>query len=219
MLAPERIDGLLLPSLYQLLAAVPAPLLIISTNYDNQLERAFTAAGKPYDLVVYPADRKDLASAVLWWRNGAAEPDTPTPNELDIDLGSTTVIFKIHGAVQPVTDEWDNFVVTEEDHVQLLARVAGKAAMPAQFAAHVHDRSLLFVGFSLHDWNLRLVMRSLARSFAKRLAASEDDAIPSWAIDEEVSELELKLWYKRGVYPYRLAIDEFVVRLRERLGP
>ena len=126
---------------------------------------------------------------------------------------------KIHGAVLPKTDEWDSFVITEEDHVELLSRVAGKAAIPSLFAAHVHDRSLLFVGFSLHDWNLRLVMRSLARYFARRLSAGEDDEIHSWSIDEQVSDLELKLWQKRGVYPYQLRIDEFVDKLRERMGP
>lgn len=216
LLGPDGTGRLPLPSLYALLAEVPAPLLIVTTNVDNQLEQAFAAAGKAFDLVVYPADRKDLANAVLWWPHGAAEPDTPPPNALDVDLSRTTAIFKIHGAVRPATDEWDNFVVTEEDHLQLLARVA--AAIPAQFAAHVRDRSLLFIGFSLHDWNLRLVMRSLARSFERRNAAFGDEPIPWWAIDEEVSEFELKLWEKRGVYPYRLAIDEFVLRLRERMG-
>jgi hypothetical protein len=217
MFASERIGQAPLPSLYRLLAAVPVPLLIVTTNYDSQIERAFLAADKPYDLVVYPADRKDLANAVLWWPHGAAEPKTPTPNELDIDLTAKTVIFKIHGAVLPATDEWDSFVITEEDHVELLSRVAGKAAIPSLFAAHVHDRSLLFVGFGLHDWNLRLVMRSLARYFARRLSSGEDD-IHSWAIDEDVSELELKLWQKRGVYPYQIRIDEFVDKLRERMG-
>lgn len=217
LLDTEQVAAATLPSMYSLLAAVPTPLLIITTNYDRQIEQAFAAAGKAYDLVVYPADRKDLANAVMWWPHGSHTPKTPPPNELDIDLTTTTVIFKIHGAVLPGTDEWDSFVITEEDHVELLARVAAKSAIPSVFGAHVHDRSLLFVGFSLQDWNLRLVMRSLARYFARRLAAGDDDEIPSWAIDVAMNELEIKLWRRRGVFPYQIAIDAFVAKLSERL--
>jgi hypothetical protein len=217
MLDATRIAPEMIPPAYSLLAAVPTPLLVITTNYDSQLEQAFRAAGKPYDLVVYPADRKDLANAVMWWAHGASEPRTPTPGELDVDLETTTVIFKIHGAVLPGTDEWDSFVITEEDHVELLARVAAKSAIPSVFGAHVHDRSLLFVGFSLQDWNLRLVMRSLARYFARRMAANEDDEIPSWAIDDQLSELEIKLWRRRGVMPHQLPIAEFIDKLGARM--
>jgi hypothetical protein len=48
-------------AIHEFLAAVPAPLVIVVTNYDTLVEQAFRAAGKPYDLVVYPSDRKDIA--------------------------------------------------------------------------------------------------------------------------------------------------------------
>src|SRR5215471_12250169 len=60
--------------LHEFLAAVPAPQVIVVTNYDTLVEQAFQAADKPYDLVVYPADRKDIANAVLWWPHGTAQP-------------------------------------------------------------------------------------------------------------------------------------------------
>jgi hypothetical protein len=205
-----------IPPLYHLLAQVPTPLLIMTTNYDAQLERAFAAAGRPYDLVVYPADRRDLCNAVLWWPHGAAEPSTPATNEVDINLGATTVLFKMHGSLRPETDAWDGFVITEEDYVEFLARVQGKAAIPAQFSAHFHDRSLLFIGFSLRDWNVRTMLRTLSRYLARWSSRGDQDEIPCWAIAEELSELERKLWLKRGVYPYEVRIDEFVDTLRGR---
>jgi len=125
--APRRLGTRALaaapPPLHRLLADVPVPLLIVTTNLDAQLERAFAAAGRPYDLVVYPADRRDLGNAVLWWPHGATEPTTPATNELDIDLATTTVLFKMHGAFLPDTDAWDGCVVTEEDYVEFLSRV------------------------------------------------------------------------------------------------
>lgn len=207
------------PSLYRFLAELTRPLLIVTANYDVQVERAFRAAQKPYDLVVYPADRKDLANAVLWWPHGAVMPEAPPPNALDIDLETTTVIFKMQGSIVPETEEWDGFVITEMDYVEFLSRIAGKSAIPSLFAAHCRDRSLLFLGYSLRDWNYRTILRSLNRFFAKRVAAYDEEEIPSWAIDEDFSELEIKFWQKRGIYPYAISIDEFVETLRARMVP
>ena len=196
---------------------MPRPLLVVTANYDTQIERAFRDAQKPYDLVVYVADRKDLANAVLWWPHGAAEPQTPAPNELYIDLETTTVIFKMHGSILPDTDEWDSFVITETDHVEFLSRIASQSAIPALFSTHCRDRSLLFLGYGLRDWNFRTILQSLNRFFAKRAATYGEEEVPSWAIDEHFSELEIKFWQKRGVYPYEISIDEFVKTLRARM--
>jgi hypothetical protein len=202
------------PPLYALLAAVQAPLLIVTTNYDTGLERAFHAAGRPYDLVVYPADRKDLGNAVLWWEHGATAPATPAPNELDIDLGKRTVIFKMHGTIMPEAADWDGVVITESDNVEFLARVGGKSAIPPLLAAHIKYRSLLFLGFALRDWSFRSIVRSL--KWGARKDEGEED-IRSWAVDEQFSELELQLWVRIGVYPFELPLDEFAARLRERM--
>lgn len=220
VLGPDTLAGTAVPPLYEFLAEVPRPLLIVTANYDAQIERAFRAVEKPYDLVVYVADRKDFANAVLCWPHGAAEPETPAePNTLAIDLDLTTVIFKMHGSVLPETDEWDSFVITETDHVELLSRIAGKSAIPALFAAHCRDRSLLFLGYTLRDWNFRTIMQSLNRLFAKRAGDSGEEEIPSWAVDEHFSELEIKFWQKRGVCPHEVKLDEFVKMLRGRMRP
>src|SRR5215469_15983880 len=97
--------------LHEFLAAVPVPQVIVVSNYDTLLEQAFRAAKRPFDLVIYPADRKDQANAVLWWPDGAAEPRFTAPNELDIDLTATTVIYKMHGSLVRDGDSWDNFVI------------------------------------------------------------------------------------------------------------
>lgn len=216
LLAPKEDSAIQNPPLYHLLAEIPTPLLILTTGFDAQIEQVFRAAGKPYDLVIYPADRKDLAGAVLWWPNGESQPRTLTPNELDIDLTTTTVIFKMHGSVRPESDEWDGFVITEDDHVEFLSRVTAKSAIPSIFFAHLRDRSLLFVGCSLNDWNMRIAIRSLSRYFARRAMADADEEIPSWAVNDRISELEVKLWSRRGVYPFQIGVDEFVAKLRER---
>jgi hypothetical protein len=203
-----------IPPLYALLAEVRGATLIVTTNYDTLLERAFHAVGRPYDLVVYPAERKDLANAVLWWPHGAAAPMTPAPNELDIDLDKTSVILKMHGTIQPETDRWDGTVITEGDFVEFLSRLGNNSAIPAVLSARINDRSLLFLGFNVDDWSSRSILRNL-----KRRAASNGEETPSWAIASRFSELERLVWRTRSVYPFEMDLDEFAHELRERLLP
>ena len=86
-------------AIHRFLAEVPTPLLIVTTNYDDLLERAFADARRPYHLVVHPTDRDDLAAAVLWWRPGAQKPQVSAPMELMVPLTDTSIIYKMHGGV------------------------------------------------------------------------------------------------------------------------
>jgi hypothetical protein len=201
--------------LHALLARVESPQVIVVTNYDTLVEQAFRAAGKPYDLVVYPADRKDFANATLWWRHGDNTPTVKAPNELDIDLGKTTVIFKMHGTVvRGTVDEWDSFVITEEDYVEFLSRMTTSAAIPSLLYPHFRQRSFLFLGYSLRDWNLRVVLKNLSKYLSRRGGAGGDDEVPpSWSIQLDPTELDRRLWEKRGVRIYDLGLDDFVAAL------
>jgi hypothetical protein len=207
--------------LHQFLAGVPAPQVIVVTNYDTLVEQAFLAAGKPYDLVIYPADRKDIANSILWWRYGAPEPVPVKANELDIDLSHTNVIYKMHGTIARETEKWDNFVITEEDYVEFLSRMTTNAAVPSLFFPYFRERSFLFLGYSLRDWNLRVVLNNLDKHRASRGPAGgdEDEEVPpSWSIQLNPSRLEEILWGKKNVMIFDLALDDFVNRMRQRIG-
>ena len=205
--------------LHHFLAAIPSPQVIVVTNYDTLVEQAFIAAGKPYDLVVYPADRKDIANSILWWPPGALEPTPVKPNELDIDLARSTVIYKMHGTVSPASDKWDNFVITEEDYVEFLSRMTTNAAIPSLFYPYFRERSFLFLGYSLRDWNLRVVLNSLSRHFYSRSNenSEDDEVLPSWSVQLAPSELERQLWSKKNVTIFDLKLDEFTQRMRQRM--
>jgi hypothetical protein len=202
--------------LHQFLAEI-SPHLIVVTNYDTLLEQAFLAAKKPYDLLIYPADRKDIANAILWWPHGAPEPVAKKPNELDIDLEATTVIYKMHGSVVRERDQWDSFVITEEDYIEFLSRMTTNTAVPSFLYPYFRERSFLFLGYSLRDWNLRVVLRNLSKHLASRNSDDEDE-IPSWAIQLRPSPLEQRLWLKKNVNIFDMPLDEFMQRMRERMG-
>ena len=200
-------------SLHSYLAARDYPQVIVSTNYDTLLEQAFADAGKPYHLVVYPCDNQEYANAVLWWSPGAAEPEPVPPNELFIDLEQETVIFKMHGTVDRGGGDWDNYVVTEEDYIDFLSRMTANTAIPAIFFDHFRERSFLFLGYGLRDWNLRVILKNLSGLLECR---GKGQRFPSWAIQKSPSELECRLWESREVSVFDLTADEFVENLQER---
>jgi hypothetical protein len=184
----------------------------VVTNYDTLVEQAFLAAGKPYDLVVYPADRSDFANALLWWPHGATEPTPVEANKLDIDLARTTVIYKMHGTISPQNEEWDNFVITEEDYVEFLSRMTRSAAVPSSFIEYFRNRRFLFLGYSLRDWNLRVVLNSLRRG----AATAQDKNKRSWSVQLNPSELESTLWKNKNVTIYDLTLDQFTAAIQQR---
>ena len=206
------------------LAEVEVPQLIITTNYDDLLEQAFRRAGRPYDLVIHPIDRKDCAASVLWWQHGSTEPTVVKPNNLFVDLNTTTVIYKLHGTIDRITGTWDNFVITEEDYVEFLWRMTGRSGgVPSIFLDRLRRRHFLFLGYSLNDWNFRLLLRYLHGVSPKGRPgrggfSNGDDELRSWAIQFEPSELERELWAARGVKIFAVDISEFAAELRRVAG-
>ncbi len=197
--------------LHQYLASVSTPLLIVTTNYDSLIEQAFQAAGKPYDLVIHLSDRDDIANAIYWWKHGESEPIVEAPNNLDPELlRQRTVIYKMHGTVKRGDPEWDTFVITEEDYIDFLSRMTTKSAIPPIFSNHFRTRSFLFLGYSLADWNFRVILKNLDSN----LRSGRQD-IPSWAIQREPSELEKILWDKRNVKIFNMSHDEFAAKMQQ----
>jgi hypothetical protein len=183
--------------LHEMLAAVADKLVIVTTNYDTLLEQAFLNAGKPYDLVVYPADNAEYRNAILWWPHGATDPSIIRPNQLDEDeIGRNNVIYKIHGSVRPDA-KWDSFVITEEDYIQFLSRISN--AVPAAFKRYFSARAFLFLGYSLRDWNMRVLLKQMKIS-----------AKVSWAIYKDPSAVEEKIWHRRGVDIYDVTLEDFI---------
>jgi hypothetical protein len=192
--------------LHRFLAAAANNLLVVTTNYDTLLEQAFLEIDKPYDLVVYPADNQEYGNSVLWWPHGAKEPSKFKPNQLDIqDLGKSNVIYKIHGSVNTQTERWDSFVITEEDYVRFLSRMNN--AVPAAFREYFSSRAFLFLGYSLRDWNMRVLL--------KEVSVPE---ITSWAILHQPSAFERTLWERRKVRMFDLKLEEFVTKIRAEAG-
>jgi hypothetical protein len=116
---------------HELLASLPKRLglagrrryqLIMTTNYDDALERAFRAAGEDFDLVWYNAEAEHRGKFLHLPPDG--EPRLISrPNEYDgLSLQERTVILKIHGAIDRRRPERDSYVITEDHYIDYLTR-------------------------------------------------------------------------------------------------
>ena len=116
--------------LQRFLARLPALLrergaphqLIVTTNYDLALERAFEEAGEELDIVAYVATGTHRGR---FWHRPPGEPprpiDVPNTYATELDLDRRTILFKLHGAVDPLPErEWESFVITEDDYIDYL---------------------------------------------------------------------------------------------------
>ena len=193
-------------SLHSFLADLPTPLLIITTNYDNLIERAFSTKGRAYEVVIHTTD-PTIGDQILWWPHDTTEPREVNPNKLDVDLQTVTVIYKMHGSVDRTEMKRDQYVITEDDYIDFLTRMTKKKAVPAIFAEPFQTRHFLFLGYSLSDWNLRVVLNRIEKDLRRR------KGIKSWAIQYKPSRLEQRFWQERGVEVYDMTIEEFVTKL------
>jgi hypothetical protein len=206
-------------SLHQFFARLPSVLrekgyppryqLIVTTNYDDVLERAFKEAGEPFDLVTYVAVGEQRGKFVHWPPDSQARL-IERPNEYrDLSLDQRTIILKIHGAVDRATSEWDSFVITEDHYIDYLTRTDIANLLPVMLAAKLRRSHFLFLGYSLSDWNLRVILH--------RIWGAQQLTYKSWAIQLKPDELDQKFWMKRDVEILKVSLEDYIAALSVRV--
>lgn len=189
--------------LHKFLAGVPAPLLIVTTNYDDLMERAFANRNKSFDVVIHMTDQ----SKVLWFQHGRQQPKAVLSDDLDIDLDRVPVVYKLHGAIDRRQNELGQYVITEDDYVEFLTR---GSVIPPIFADPFQTRPFLFLGYGLYDWNLRVILNRIQ-------AFRGHPKFRSWAIETLTKPVERKLWEARGIDVYDgLNLREFLAELEKQ---
>jgi hypothetical protein len=194
--------------LHEFLAALPKPMLIVTTNYDDLMERAYQAAGKAFDVVVHMTEQEN----VLWWQHGKIEPEEVPSKDLLLDLDEVSVVYKMHGAIDRRAAQIGSYVITEDDYVEFLTRMTRGSVIPQIFAKPFQSRPFLFLGYGLYDWNLRVILNRI-QEFRRR------PKFRSWAIETLVKPIEERLWLERGINVYDgLTLEEFLDELKKQGG-
>ncbi|HEY5871761.1 MAG TPA: BTAD domain-containing putative transcriptional regulator [Gaiellaceae bacterium] len=185
--------------------------LIVTTNYDLALERAFEEAGEELDIVSYVATGTHRGR---FWHRAPGEPprpiDVPNTYATELDLDRRTILLKLHGAVDPLPErEWESFVITEDDYIDYLGRSELAAVVPVALAARLRRSHFLFLGYEMADWNLRLILN--------RIWGERPVAYRSWAVQRSPSPLAQAFWRRFDIAALDVDPLSYVALLERRL--
>jgi DNA-binding SARP family transcriptional activator len=185
--------------------------LIVTTSYDVALERAFADAGEEFDVVAYLATGRHRGK----FCHLAPDADPrliDLPNTyIDLSLERRTVILKVHGQVDRSADrEWESFVVTEDDYIGYLAHADVASVVPVGLAAKLRRSHFLFLGYTMADWNLRVILN--------RLWGDQPLSYRSWAVQPQPLALEREFWRRRDVDVFELPLEKYVEGLSAHAG-
>jgi hypothetical protein len=207
--------------LHEFLATIPGTLertvetprypLIVTSNYDDVLERAFDERKVEYDLISYIATGKHRGKFSHKPPGGEATP-IKQPNQYHaLSLAERAVILKIHGAVDRVDAQRDSYVITEDHYIDYLTRKNFFDLVPANLGAKLLDGKLLFLGYKLHGWNLRIILR---RIWGEERLRSDSN----WAIEQDSDPNEHKFWNKRNVMVFKMSLQEYIAEMEMRFN-
>jgi len=169
------------------------PVFVMTTNFDRMFEVAYEArmGHEPHVIKYRGAEDPNKVEIKL---HAGYEIDDP---EYWHPLEQGTYLYKMHGCISDAKDDENRIVVTEEDYVNFLGNALSdhpnkKLLNEArgQFAL----RTMLFVGYSLMDWNFRVIFKATAERSRQRTHYAVQYFVPS--DDAKKAKLEQERWQK-----------------------
>jgi SIR2-like domain len=183
--------------------------LILTTNYDDVLERAFAEAEESVDVVLYEMTRNGH-HFVHQRPNGERVGITDAARYREFALEERSVILKIHGDVDREDSELDTFVITEDHYIDYLAGDSVRGLIPAYLMRRIRESDMLFLGYSMRDWNLRVILR--------QIWAEQGVSTGGWAIQREPSEIDKRFWARQRIEILDYALEDWVEAMRTQLA-
>jgi SIR2-like domain len=212
--------------------------LIVTTNYDSLLENALQAVQPdpvPYYVLTVPTAeplRVDLrfSSGVRDYlgvndaqfkkiaRSALVEPDytlAKTPDQFSGLINTPrplVTVYKIHGSLHPgATPDTDGVVITNEDYVNFLS----VNRVPAAIIKRLRGLSLLLLGYSFSDWNVR----SLYRDMTAYRVGKGNTVTGDYAVLYDPSPYETGFFDSNRIDIVDTTLDVFCQRMLAQAGP
>ena len=169
--------------------------VIITSNYDTLLETEINKFGRILTKNVYK-------------RNGSQNAHfqgTIFFEERDI------ILHKMHGTIE----EPDSMVITQSDYIRYLSNLNDPdRGMPDYFWKIIIPQfTLLFLGYSLDDWNFRVIWEGV---LSKHHALGIHKI--SYALVKDSDHFKKSYWEARKIKILNLDLTEFAVKLAEHFN-
>jgi SIR2-like domain len=203
------------------------PTLLVTTNYDVLLERTLERRGIRYLSIAHIVRNSKYAGRFLCYDslNAPLESCIRTKTQLEemlLDLdesaSSTVLVYKLHGTAQAGVgprNMIDSVVLTESDYIEFLEDER-LDKIPSRILKTLREANIMFLGYSLEDWNFRVLLQRLHRVQQQQ----KQRANKHWAcrLMDMRDEVELQFWAIRGVNLYSIPLQDFLYRLLSEMG-
>ena len=190
---------------HRVLAALDLPLYL-TTNADNFMVEALRARGRnpQREICRWNPDLDRLPSR--FDEDDAYEPSPEEP-----------LVYHLFGS----DEEPGSLVLSEDDYMHFLVRVvADRDRIPNTIREALSSSSLMFLGYSLYDWEFRVLMNGLIASLEQRLRFKhvtvqlEVDAAQT-ADTAAVQAFLEKYFQEANVNVFWGTTEQFIAELRE----
>lgn len=187
---------------HRILAKLPFSY-VLTTNFDDLMEQAFRA-------VDYQGKKKAPESLTYERRGDAVEPESASIQN--------PLVYKLHGSLDAFHK---GLVVSEDDVIEFLScLLLNEPPLPKVIKGLFEHQSILFIGYGLRDWNIRVMLRAIrggragrppdALSFAIQRMPQEPGLAQEW-------EKTVMYWDKReNLSCYDMDAVGFVRELEQR---
>lgn len=191
------------------LADLPLPVYM-TTNYDDFMVRSLRSRGKAPKRELFRWNSELVRNTASIF---ADRPDyEPTRDE--------PVVFHLHGH----NEVPESLVLTEDDYLDFLVNLSsGQYQLPHWIERALAGSTLLFMGYSLADWNFRVLFRGLVMSREQSLRYGSFTVqvlpVPTGATEEAKQRIQRyldKYFSKLEVRVYWGTASEFASELRRR---
>jgi SIR2-like domain len=190
-------------AIHGILADLPLKIYL-TTNYDNLIERALSANNKA------PVGDYCRWNRSLQLLHPPAESPAPTIEK--------PLVYHIHGLMGVP----ETMVLTDDDYETFLLEFGlDDNLVPPSVRIAISQYPLLFVGYSLRDWNFRVLFKAVIKEFERnagipgitvQLSPSEvtDQAAATAYITKKYEQIGLKIFWGTAA--------EFATTFREKMG-
>jgi hypothetical protein len=139
--------------IHRVLAKLPLPVYL-TTNYDDFMTKALQL------------ERKQVSTDYCRW-NSLIEKE---PGRIDNNFEPTVeqpLVYHLHGTLSSV----DSIVLTEDDYIEFLGKI-DREKLHHRIVRAFAGTSLLFLGYSLEDFNFRTIFKGLIDTAGRGLRRS-----------------------------------------------
>lgn len=161
---------------------------IFTTNYDKILEKAYDEIGD-----------NAIQELSVVYRNTPEQQIFKTPN--------TVPYYKLHGCISYINDPKLPLILSSE---QYLTHRDNRQRLFNKFEELASDCSIVFIGYSNQDHNIRSILQ--------RLESLKSARPRSYMISPNFSQIEISYWQERKISPINMGHEEFILEIDKRIS-